>query len=300
MLRSCFSFLVLLCLTGGLTGCVAHTRTVRKVRQTDVVQSRSVEDLVSGVKARYDSIQTMNMAVEITASTGGGATGEVKDFPAFSGYIFLRKPAELRVLLLVPVLRSKAMDMVSDGETFKLLIPPRNKAIEGTNEVTAPSKNGLENLRPYVFLDSLLVRGPSAEQIIALTQDEREIEPSGKAKGQDKTKDLIEVPDYDLEILAKPVALVARAERVVHIGRDTLLPYQQDVYDKDGKVATRATYSNYQKYGEINFPSRIVIERPLDQYSLTLTITKATFNEKLEDDQFELKIPETTPIQQMK
>lgn len=296
MLRSTISSLALLCVATGLSGCMAHTRVVRKVRQTNVVQSVSTEDLMKGVNARYESIQTMNLSVEITASTGGGATGQVKDFPAFSGYIFLRKPAELRVLLLVPVLRSKALDMVSDGKTFKLLIPSRNKAIVGANEVTQPSKNGLENLRPYVFLDSLLVRGPGAEQIVSRTQDVRQMEP----EPTDKSKDLVEVPDYDLEILQPPAGLVAHTERVVHIGRDTLLPFQQEVYDDAGRVATRATYSNYQIYGTVQFPAKIVIERPLDQYSLTLTITKATFNEKLPDDQFELKIPETTLVQQMK
>ncbi len=236
----------------------------------------------------------MNMTVEVTASTGGGKTGAVKEFPAFSGYIFFRKPSDLRVLLLVPVLRSKAIDMVSDGKTFKLLIPPRNKAIVGNNEVTQPSKNGLENLRPDVFLDSLLVKGPDADQIVSRTLDTRIIEPS------DKTKNLIELPDYDLQILGKPEGQIVRTARVLHIGRDNLLPYQQEIYDASGQIVTRTNYSNYQRFGEINFPSKIVIDRPLDQYSLTLTITKATFNEKLEEDTFELKIPDTVPIQQMK
>ena len=291
--RRSFS-LALLCLTSALTGCVSRTHLVRKVRRAPVVQSTSLDALVSNMNSRYDEVQTINMSVEIMASTGGGKTGEVKEYPSFSGYIFLRKPSDLRVLLLVPVLRSKALDMVSDGKTFKLLIPPRNKAIVGNNEVTEPSKNGLENLRPDVFLDSLLVKGPGADQIVSRTLDTRIIEPT------DKTKDLIELPDYDLQILGKPEGQIVHTARVVHIGRDNLLPYQQEIYDAAGQIVTRTNYSNYQRFGTINFPSKIVIDRPLDQYSLTVTITKATFNEKLEEDTFELKIPETVPIQQMK
>ena len=290
---------LLLCLAPGLTGCVAaRVHPVRKILRAPVVQSTSLSQLVSEMQGRADAIQTATMTVEITAATGGGATGEVKTFPSFSGYIFLRKPAELRVLLLVPVLRSKAMDMVSDGKTFTLYIPPRNKAVTGTNEVAAPSKNGLENLRPAVFLDSLLVQGPGPDKIVTRTLDTRIIEPTDKAQA------LIEQPDYDLEILGRPRrdsdVQTIETERVVHIGRDNLLPYRQDVYDATGQIVTRANYSNYQRFGAIEFPAKIVIERPLDAYTLTLSITKATFNEKLEDDQFELKIPDTVPVQQIK
>ncbi len=284
----------MLCLALPLTGCVSRTRMVRKIRRAPVVQSTSLDGLVRGIDRRYGEIKTMNLTVEIAASTGGGQTGEIKEYPAFSGYIFMRKPADLRVLLLVPVLRSKAMDMVSDGKTFKLLIPPRNKAIVGTNEVKSASKNGLENLRPYVFLDSLLIHGPGEEEIVSRTQDMRVIETT------DKNKDLVELPDYDLQILGKPDGKIAHTNRVLHISRDNLLPYQQEIYDGTGQIVTRANYSNYQDYGEIRFPSKIVIERPLDQYSLTVTVTKATFNEKMEEDQFDLRIPDTVPVQQMK
>ena len=62
----------------------------------------------------------MKATVEISATTGGSLQGHVTESPSFSGYIFLRKPEDLRVILLVPVLRNQAMDMVSDGKTWKL------------------------------------------------------------------------------------------------------------------------------------------------------------------------------------
>jgi hypothetical protein len=205
----------------------------------------------------------------------------------------MRKPDDLRVLLRVPLLGSTALDMVSDGKTFKLVIPPRNKAMEGTNEVTKPSKNGLENLRPSVFFDSMFVRGQGPNQILSMTIDTRVIQ-SGKKKN-----DLIEEPAYDLQVLAQPEGQMVRTLRVVHINSTDLLPYQQDIYDKDGQVVTKAIYSDYQFYGDTPYPSTIVIQRPRDHYSLTVTITKLTLNHKLEDDQFDLKIPENIPIQKL-
>lgn len=285
---------VLLGAVPGLTGCLSHVRTVQKTRVPDVVLGASLEDLSKQVNAQFDSVQTLNATVEITASTGGGLQGQVKDYPAFSGYIFLQKPESMRVLLLVPVLRSQAVDMVSDGKTWKLWIPPRNKAMEGTSEVTQPSKNGLENLRPAVFFDSLLVKGPSAEEYVSLTSDVRLLE-SGKKKD-----DIIEQPDYDMEILSKPEGQRIRTLRVIHISRADLLPYQQDIYDDAGHVVTKAVYSQYQKSGDTEFPQKIVIERPLDHYSLTIAVTKLTLNQKLDPDQFDLKIPDGVPVQEMK
>lgn len=285
---------LLLLLAPALTGCLTRTHTVRRTRPVAVVQNATLDQLLTRMSSQYEAIQTMNASVEIAASTGGAHSGEVREHTSLRGYIFIRKPEELRVLLQLPVIGSKALDMVSDGKSFKLLIPPRGRAIEGTNEVADPSKNGLENLRPYVFLDSLLVRKLSSDQVVLLTQDVRVIEPA------DKKKDLIEEPDYDIEIVAPPQDHISHTERVVHVSRADLLPYQQDIYDASGRVATRATYSGYKKYGDIEFPSVIVITRPLDEYSLTVTITKIAFNEKLEDDQFELKIPENIPVQHVK
>ncbi|RZU41802.1 DUF4292 domain-containing protein [Edaphobacter modestus] len=277
-----------------LTGCLSHTRYVPKTRIADVIISTSLDVMAKQLATRYDAIQAFNAGIEISATTGGGLQGKETQSLSFAGYILMRKPELLRVLLLVPVVRTQALDMVSDGKNFKLLIPPRKRAIVGSNTVTTQSKNGLENLRPDVFFDSMFIQGPDQDQIISMTTDIRVIE-SGKKK-----KDLIEEPAYSLQILARPEGQTVRTLRVVHINSTDLLPYQQDIYDTNGQVITKAHYSNYQYYGNTPFPSNIIIERPRDHYSLTVNITKLTLNGKLDDDQFELKIPETIPVETLK
>jgi len=273
-------------LAPALTGCLTHTRIVPKTRPADVVLNAELTDLLKQVNDRFDAVQTMNASIEIVATTGGGRQGQETQYPSFSGYIFLRKPQDLRVLLRVPFLGSVALDMVSDGKTWKLWVPRRNLAMTGNSD-------GLENLRPAVFFDSLLIHGLGPDQIVSLTQDTRVI------TNEKNSKDLIEEPDYDLEFLAQPKGQTAHTVRVIHISRANLLPYQQDIYGPDGTVVTRAFYSNYQKFGDTPFPMKIEIRRPQDQYTLTLTITKLTLNQHLEDDQFELKIPDTVPIKKM-
>lgn len=278
----------------GATGCLPRTHTVARVSKPPVVMTTSLEQLVAQVNGRFDSIQTMNAAVDIVAKVGGARTGQVKVYPAFSGYILMEKPREMRVILQVPIVGSRALDMVSDGNNFRLYIPPRNRAIEGTETVTTPSKNGLENLRPAVFFDSLLIPGLGPGQIISETSDTHLVEPT-RAR-----EPIIEEPDYELAILADPQNLVARTIRVVRIGRIDLLPFAEDLYDNAGHVVTKATYSAYQTFNGIEFPTKIVIDRPVDEYTLTLTIKRITFNGKLEPDSFELKIPETVPVEHMK
>ncbi|MBS1821627.1 MAG: DUF4292 domain-containing protein [Acidobacteria bacterium] len=279
-----------------LTGCLSHTRAVPRTRVADVIMSTSLDSMAGQINTRFNAIDTFNAAVEISATTGGGLQGKETQSLAFSGYILMRKPEFLRVLLLLPVVRTQALDMVSDGSNFKLFIPPRKRAIVGSNTLTTTSKNGLENLRPDVIFDSMFIQGPDEKQILSMTTDIRVIE-SGKKK-----KDLIEEPAYAVQILSKPEGTdrTVSTIRVIHINSTDLLPYQQDIYDADGKVITKAYYSDYQYYGTTPFPSKIVVERPRDHYSLTINITKLTLNGHLDDDQFELKIPEGINIETLK
>ncbi|WP_229668913.1 DUF4292 domain-containing protein [Edaphobacter acidisoli] len=284
----------LLGLAPALTGCLTHTHAVVKTRLPSVVMSTSLDQLALEINQRFDSIQSMNAAVEISASTGGNLQGKVTETTSLRGYILMRKPADLRVLLLVPVVGTRAIDMVTDGTNFKLLIPSRHEAMVGTNEVTHPSKNGLENLRPVVFFDSMFVQGPASNQIISMTSDTRIVD-EGKKK-----HDLVEEPAYAVQILDQPQGQHAHTLRVIHISSMDLLPYQQDIYDAAGNISTKAFYSDYQYFNNTPFPMHIKIERPQDHYGLDVVITKLTLNQKLDDDQFELKIPEGYPVQTMK
>jgi hypothetical protein len=283
----------LVSLAPALTGCLTHIRSVPKTHPAEVVMNATLDQLLTQVETPFNQIQSLNATVEIVASEGGARQGQIIEHTSVGGYIFLRKPEDLRVLLRLPIVGSQALDMVSDGKTWKLWIPPRHIARTGTSEAADPSQHGLESLRPKVIFDSLLVRGLGADQIVDLTQDSRII-PDPKDK-----KQLIEEPDYELSILEPPQGNTAHTLRVIHIGRSNLLPYQQDIYDRYGNVVTQAFYSNYQYFGDIPVPMTIDIKRPQDQYGLTITITKLTVNQKLDDDQFELKFPEGVSVKTM-
>jgi outer membrane lipoprotein-sorting protein len=280
----------------GLTGCFSTTHIVQRTQAPDMYKSTSVENLERIISERDANIKTLNASVLLTASTGGGKEGKVVTYTSFKGYIFVRKPRDLRVIMLLPVLGSRALDMVSNGDTFTLVHATGGHGdvwIQGSNTVTKPSKNGLENLRPPVFFDSMMVPGVSEDEIVSLTESTRVLAP------QSKHQPAIEEPDYNLAVLRRGSGNAWRTERLVHFSRVTLLPFQQDIYDDKGEVVTSATYDKYQDFNGIQFPMEITIRRPLDEYVLKLQVTKLTLNQPLENDQFELKIPAGVTVQKM-
>jgi hypothetical protein len=285
----------LLALTPALTGCLVHTHSVLKSRPPDIVYSSTLDQLLNQVEARNDAIHTMIAWVQVVACEGGSSKGEVTCYPAFSGFIVIGKPEQISVILKVPILGSQALNMVSDGKTFKMVIPRKECAIIGSDVVTNPSQKGLYGLRPAVILDSLMIQPRQDDQVVSMTQD------SWTPPQPKNRKGIVEDPDYDIEFLSRPQGQTAKALRVVHIDRVNLLPYRQDIYNDEGKVATQAVYTNYQKFGDINFPTKIVIQRPLDELSLTITLSRKTnFNQKLDADTFDIgPIPANFAVQNM-
>lgn len=276
-----------------LSGCLKHTRILEKPQKPTVVLSASSQQLIEEVDQRYDSIHSLNATVLIRASVGGAARGKETEYTSIHGYILMRQPSMLRVLGFLPVIDTLAFDMASDGKTFTLRIPHYNEAFVGSGAVTTPSKNPLMNLRPHVFYDSLLVGKVGPTDLIYVTMDTR-LAPVPHSKH------LIEEPDYEMGILRR-VGDTRRLlpERVLHISRTNLLPYQQDEYDDKGILVTKTVYSDYQTIDQIPYPMHIVINRPIDGYKLDLTIVKLTLNHSLNNEQFQMKIPAGTKIKRL-
>jgi outer membrane lipoprotein-sorting protein len=278
-----------------LSGCLYHTHKVEKTTLAGPAMDASVAQLVNEVNDRYSAINSLTATVDFQATTGGARQGKQTDITPFHGYILLRKPAMLRVLALLPVVRTHAFDLASDGETFKLVIPPRSRAIVGTNTVTKPSANALENLRPDIFLDSVLIKSIEPERLVYLTN-------TSQTSRQEKK--LVETPEYDLHIGEEdPQATdglkvhVLKPMRVIRFSRLTLLPIGQDIYDADGGVETHVEYGPYRQFGTAHMPSSIVIQRPREAYQITISVQKVVVNQPLGDEQFVLKIPSDYKVQ---
>jgi hypothetical protein len=285
-IRSAVRCLALFSLTISISGCLTHTRVVdqRQVNTSNLLTA-TLPQLVERVDAEARKMHTLSATVEIATSIGGAKKGQVTDIQQIKGYILEKDPDTLHVIGLLPVVHSRAFDMVSDGKTFKLSIVPLNKFITGpADEPAQPSKNTLENLRPHVFFDSLLLHEIRQDEIVVLEQGTQVVQDSRNKK---KTWQL---PDYIVEVIERE-GNWWRLERKITFDRTDLHPHQQMIYDQSGAVATEATYENFSDFGGVNFPSKITINRPKEEYSIVLTIEKLEINKPLTDDQFVLQPP---------
>jgi outer membrane lipoprotein-sorting protein len=248
------------------------------------LQTATKQQLVDQINAEAGKIKTLNATVNIATSVGGEKKGKVTSFEEIRGYILVRKPDMLRMIGLFPIVRNKAFDMVSDGSQFKLSIPAKNKFYVGHNDVQNPGGNPLENLRPQVIYNALLLPEIDPENDIPVLEDSTEIIYDSKKKKE------LEQPDYVINIIHRTGKDWVLARKVI-FDRSNLVPHQQIIYDPAGSIATVATYQVYHDYNGVTFPDVIEIDRPKEEYSIRLTVEKLVVNEELRDDQFALTQP---------
>ncbi|MGA7524340.1 MAG: DUF4292 domain-containing protein [Acidobacteriaceae bacterium] len=287
------SLVVLLALLA-LNGCLWHTRRVPRAMLPTTVLTATNQQLVDIINKRYDAIHSLSAAVTFQATSGGALSGKEKTITPFSGYILLRKPDSLRVIGYLPVVHSPAFDMASNGNTFKLLVPPKSEAIEGPNALTQPSQNAIENLRPFMFFDAMVIPQIGPDEILSVTAD------SNNMVVDRKTRKLEIRPEYLLTVqVRQPNSRFTQVHRVIHISRIDLRPVEQDIYDQNGQVQTEALYGRLQTFGDERFPGTITIKWPQQQEQILITIEKLRVNLPLANDQFELKIPSGIKIKQL-
>jgi hypothetical protein len=240
--------------------------------------------LIESINQQAEKIQSLQATVDIDTSAGGAKKGHVTDYKEIRGYLLARKPAMLHMIGLLPIVRTTAFDMVSDGREFKLWIPPRNRFVVGHNEVhTHNLDQPMENIRPKDIFDALLIRPIDTQNEIAVLENGFEI--LHDAKGHRVLQE-----DYELVVIRKGEHGWKLSRKIV-FSRVDLLPHRQYIYDDQGDLSTDARYANYKEYNGVNFPSRIEIYRPLEEYDITLNILKLEINKPLRDDQFALEQP---------
>ena len=276
-----------------LSGCMFTTRKLPVPKVPLVVHSATPDELVAQLNQRWAALNSLNATVDIQASQLKTKEGEAKDYTTFRGIILMRKPEMLRVLGRVPVLGTRMFDMVSDGKNFTLWIPSRNKAVKGSNALKKRSLSQVENMRPGFFFDAMAVQGLAPDDLYSVVSDTETLEDAAR-------KHLYAVPEYILSISRrKPGSQQLTPIRVITFTRDNMLPYQQDLFDDEGNLETQVLYTNYRDFDAGRYPSTIVIKRPLEEYQIVLTVEKVAENIALTDDQFQIKLPEGTLIQQL-
>jgi len=267
-----------------VSGCLFRSRKVERQFSTAGLKTATQQELVDAINAQAARIQSMQATVDIDTSVGGVNQGKVTDYKEIRGYVLARKPAMLRLIGLMPIVRNRAFDMVSDGKEFKLWIPPKNRFVTGRNDVETPNaKQPLESVRPQSLYEAILIREIDPENEIAVLEN-------GYETVLDAKRHRVEQPDYEIVVVKKAKKAWFLSRKIV-FSRTDLKIHRQFMYDENGNLATDVRYGEYKDYGGVDFPVQTEIERPQEEYDITLNIVKLEFNKPLTDDQFALEQP---------
>ena len=267
------------------TGCLFRTRPVEETYSKAPLRESSQSGLIDSINQQAEKIRSLQATVDIDTSAGGVKKGHVTDYKEIRGYVLARKPAMLHMIGLLPIVRTTAFDMVSNGDEFKLWIPPKNRFVVGRNDVqTHNADQPMESIRPQDIYDALLIRHIDPEHEIAVLEHSEEI--LHDAKGHRVLQE-----DYELIVIRKKGENEGVLSRKIVFSRTDLQPHRQYIYDDQGKLLTDARYAGYKDFDGINFPSRIEIKRPQEEYDITLNMLKLEINKPLRDDQFALEQP---------
>ncbi len=240
----------------------------------------SLAELVAGLNARSQSVRTMTATVDLEPAAGSIYSGVIKEYHDVKGFILVEGPAMIRVLGQAPVVRTDIFDMVSNGEEFRLYIPPKQKFIVGKTSFRRPAKNSLENLRPQHILEALLVPGLDPEHEKCILE---EAEEGGRRF-------------YVVDIVALGADGGLRLQRKAWFDRANLELVRMQFYESDGLFVEDVHYSDFQDFQGTRYPSHLQVARPIEDYRLSITILKATFNQPIEAEKFVLNQPPGTQL----
>ncbi len=281
-LRRVAAIVVLLCPVLLLTSCLARRRVItrNKSTQPQTLLTADKETLLKLIENQAQSIDSLSATVDMVPSVGSAIKGKITEYTDFLAYIRFRKPVDIRIIGLYPVVRNTAFDMVADATGFRLYLPSKNQFITGANEpVTVPSANKMENLRPSFFLDALLIPPPTNKQIcqpIDFTDEDNAA--------------------YILRCVEKESDGSIRFVRDVWFNRINLHILRQMTFDENGEILTDARYSDWKVFRGVAFPRVIDINRPQDEYGVVITLEKIEFNKPIDNSQFVLEQPKGTEL----
>jgi outer membrane lipoprotein-sorting protein len=268
-----------------VAGCSAsHTTVVKPAGPPVALQTATKAELVERYNKLARAVKSVNLSVTMTLTAGSAYTGVIKQYHQVNGFILAQRPSDIRVIGQAPIVGTKIFDMVSDAETFRISMPTEHKFITGPTKLEKTSAKPIENLRPQhltgaIFWEPIPAHDPvlmeeagDGGRYYVLTAIHR----VGEAAHEDAQDS-----GTDWEISQK-----------VWIDRADLTVARLQTYDAGGKIGSDVTFANWDTFGDVHYPRQVGLTRPGGDYKLQIGITKATFNETITPDRFELKQPE--------
>ena len=271
--------------------CSCHGRVVTGHRQIPpserpVAKDATREELLDAYNAIARNMKTMDATVELKPTAGSKYSGVIDEYHEVKAFLLAERPSEIRVIGQAPLIGKTVFDMASDGDTFRVSIPTKNKFLVGSVANERNSSKPIENLRPQHLLDALLWPPIRKEEAVTMTEFNNE-------KGRYYVLTVLR-GGYQLEVL-----------REIWFDRSNLQVARIQTFGPKGILLSDASFSDWEPVDspatrQINvpapppitsFPRSIHIERPHDDYTLDMQVTKIAVNGEIPPDGFKLEQP---------
>ncbi len=254
-------------------GC-GPVKTTRVVRPEEI--RPALEATRDALLAQYNqlarSIRSLNAKVEMSPVAGSSYTGVIEEYHDVSGFVLAQKPSSIRLIGQAPVLAKNIFDMVSDGETFRIYIPSKNKFMVGPAALERPAKKPIENLRPQHLLDALF--WPEIDPRQQVIFEEFNADPNR----------------YYILTLVRGISSLEVVRRIWFDRADLSLARVQ-LYGPGGRLLSEIRYADWQPAGNTRFPLHILLERPHDDYRLDIRVIQVTLDQEIAAERFQLEQP---------
>ncbi len=274
-----------------LSGCVAISRK-HVVSPAEIRPARSATkaELLAAYNQQAGAIRTLNATVVMSPVTGSTYSGVIEEYHEVGGFILAARPAMIRIIGQAPVVSKNIFDMVSDGRTFRIFIPSKNRFLVGSTALERAAKNPIENLRPQHILEALF--WPVVPPGTPVLFEEFDAAPSR----------------FYVLSLVRPAGSELELDRKIWFDRADLRVDRVQIYGPGGRLDSDIAYARWEASAEatpsapanpgtgIPFPREIRISRPQQDYQLKITITKLALNVDIPPDRFVLAQPPGTEL----
>src|SRR6201986_4728433 len=271
----------------GIAGCGGgskiSTRTTVAPSEKPVIKDATKEELLDKYNLYAQNVKTVNATVVLKPTAGSKYSGVIEEYHEVKAFLLASPPGSIRTVGQAPVIGTTVFDMASDGETFRVSVPSKNKFLVGYVTGEFNSSKPIENLRPQHLLDALLWPEIRKEEAVLFEEFDDET-----ARFYVLT---VLRGGYRTEILRK-----------IWFDRADLQVSRLQTFAPKGLLVSDVRYSDWQPIdpaqpgaptaGPVTtFSHNIRIHRPHDDSPLDLQVSKIVLNSDIPAERFKLEQP---------
>lgn len=244
-----------------------------------ITRTATLDELLAKLDA-LTKVETMKATVELWLSVENDERTRVREISDVPGFILVQRPSSIRTIAQLPVVRTLAFQMASNGNQFQVHLPSRKRFFVGDTNLDQRSEDRSENVRPQHILEAVLIEPQQPNELAALDNVIEEQTP------------------YQVVSLVRPGRdRKARITRKFWFNRDTLELSHMQILDEKGDTATLARYEQWGEDNGLPYAGVVTVIRPVDGYTLRIRFLTPGLNETVPQDSFVLEVPEGVNVE---